>query len=601
MSKEINVSGSAQDIHHAFASFFEEPRIFPYAYWLSRRLQEGHTCLDLGEKNEETASLNAATARKITSLVSDGSTVKPFVLEGNRLYFHRYYDYESQILSGIHRLLHAGQASFAERCAALNKQSALIADLQSGVDDASLPPAELIDWQLITALQAVTGNFTICTGGPGTGKTTTVARILTLLYSIDPTLRITLTAPTGKAAVRMEESLKKTPLKLPDTVQQHLQKLNSSTLHRLLRKIPDSVRFRHDQENPLPYDVIIVDEASMIDAPLFARLLNAVPSDARLIMLGDNNQLASVEAGSVLGDVCKAAGKLNSFTADQAKFLNGFISDKRCQLSSEYFTKNASALNGRVIELQRSRRFTSAGGIGKLSRVMLHNDSAELKKIIAEGQTPEYVIDTTGDPKIFESFIAGYEAFIREPDIATALEKLNQLRVLVTVREGDLGLHAINKKIENFLKSRKLIRTGPEYYENRPVLVTRNNPLLELMNGDVGIVRMDSEKQMRVYFPDAEKGIRAVVPEQLTHVQTLWAMTIHKSQGSEYGQVLVILPDDVDNKLLTRELLYTAITRARDRVVIQGKEEIILAAAATAVKRASGIADRFSAYQSRKS
>ena len=586
------------DIHNAFASFFEDQRIFSYAYWLSRRLQEGHTCLDLSEKNEESAGLSASTVRKITSLVSDGNTVKPFVLEGSRLYFHRYYDYESQILAGIHRLLHAGQASFAERCTLLKERYELVADLQSAIDNPALPPAEMIDWQLIAAIQAVTGNFTICTGGPGTGKTTTVARILSLLYSIDPTLRIALTAPTGKAAVRMEESLKNTPLELPEAVRQHLQKLNSFTLHRLLGKIPESVRFRHDQENPLPYDVIIVDEASMIDAPLFARLLSAVSPDARLILLGDNNQLASVEAGSVLGDICKAAGKLNRFTSAQAEFLNGFISDTRCQLAPEYITSHSAALSGRVIELQRSRRFTGTGGIGKLSRALLRNDTSELKKIIAEGHTPEYVIDTTGNAEIFESFITGYEAFIREPDIALALEKLNQLRVLVTVREGDLGLNAINKKIENFLKSRKLIRTGPEYYENRPVLVTRNNPLLGLVNGDVGIVRMDTEKQLRVFFPDADKGVRAVVPEQLTHVQTLWAMTIHKSQGSEYGQVLVVLPDDVENKLLTRELLYTAITRARTRVVIQGKEEIVLAAAATEVKRASGIVDRFNQDQS---
>jgi exodeoxyribonuclease V alpha subunit len=348
----------------------------------------------------------------------------------------------------------------------------------------------------------------------------------------------------------------------------------------------------------LPYDVIIVDEASMIDAPLFARLLSAVSPDARLILLGDNNQLASVEAGSVLGDICKAAGKLNRFTTAQAEFLNAFISDARCQLAPEYITSHGVALSGRVIELQRSRRFTGTGGIGKLSRALLRNDTSELKKIISEGHTPEYVIDTTGNAQIFESFISGYEAFIREPDIVLALEKLNQLRVLVTVREGDLGLNAINKKIENFLKSRKLIRTGPEYYENRPVLVTRNNPLLGLVNGDVGIVRMDAEKQLRVFFPDSDKGVRAVVPEQLTHVQTLWAMTIHKSQGSEYGQVLVVLPDDVENKLLTRELLYTAITRARTRVVIQGKEEIVLAAAATEVKRASGIVDRFNQDQS---
>ena len=333
------------DIHNAFASFFEDQRIFSYAYWLSRRLQEGHTCLDLSEKNEETAGLSASTVRKITNLVSDGRTVKPFVLEGSRLYFHRYYDYESQILVGIHRLLHAGQASYTKRCTLLKERSALVADLQSAIDNPALPPAEMIDWQLIAAIQAVTGNFTICTGGPGTGKTTTVARILSLLYSIDPTLRIALTAPTGKAAVRMEESLKNTPLELPEAVRQHLQKLNSFTLHRLLGKIPESVRFRHDQENPLPYDVIIVDEASMIDAPLFARLLSAVSPDARLILLGDNNQLASVEAGSVLGDICKAAGKLNRFTSAQAEFLNGFISDTRCQLAPEYITSYSTALS----------------------------------------------------------------------------------------------------------------------------------------------------------------------------------------------------------------------------------------------------------------
>ncbi|MBM3176835.1 MAG: exodeoxyribonuclease V subunit alpha [Bacteroidetes bacterium] len=576
------------DLHESFASFFPDGRIRPWASRLSRRLEEGHICLPLDA--QELGSI-----KKIRSLVGSGTETKPFMVDGNRLYFHRYFSYETTIIKSIHRLIDQEADLRSVRLEQLEQVKSLIETLQADDSDAeSLTANERIDWQLIAAIQACLNNFTIVTGGPGTGKTTTVAKILAILYTIHPELSVALTAPTGKASVRMLESLQSTPLSIPDAIREKFSKLTSSTIHRLLKTIPDSVRFRHHQAQPLSFDVIVVDEASMIDVPLFAKLLDAVAPSTRIIFLGDNNQLASVEAGSVLGDVCRCTD-INQFTASEIQCFNQYIQPKTHQITDSHASRKLNKLTGHVVELRRSRRFNERSGIGQLSRAVITNQSDMLRALIQSGKSNQIHIDTKSGDDVFENFISGYETYIKTEDIQEALNKLNSLRVLVTVREGDRGLNAINLRIEKYLAAKNLIhhRTS-EFYENRPVLVTQNNNLLGLVNGDVGIVRKNKDGKLRVYFGDAHGGLREFQPEYLSNVQTLFAMTIHKSQGSEYNKVLVVLPDNADNKLLTRELLYTAITRAKDSVVLQGTEEIILTAAAAGVQRSSGIAERFS-------
>ncbi len=594
------------DVHLQFASFFEEERLQPYAYLLSKRMQEGHICIHPSDirkyKNEIPFEFTPESGLlyKLPQYVSTRpDRIAPFVLHNDRLYLQRYFSYETKILQSIQELVLEESTTLQERLEQLNELKPFIENLQANASNTGLPPNEKPDWQLIAAIQAVLHNFSIITGGPGTGKTTTVAKILAILYTLQPDLRVALAAPTGKAAVRMAESLKQTNLKLPDSITEKFQTLSPSTIHRLLKYIPGSVYFRYNASNPIPYDVIIVDEASMIDVPLFAKLLDAVPKNSRIIFLGDKNQLASVEAGSMLGDLCRTLPQTNILSLATARFINGFISDHDRQIP-ETFTGNQTAfLSEHIIELQRSHRFNSMGGIGLLSKAIIRNDQPALQSILTAEPEPEVRIDNQYTESIFDEFVMGYEAYIREPDIQLALAKMNELRVLVAVREGERGLYTINRKIELALKKRGLLQTDEEFYENRPIIVTKNNKDLQLFNGDVGIIRRDKDNIVRAWFEDSNKKIRSVMPAYIAHAETVFAMTIHKSQGSEYDNVLVLLPENAENKLLTRELLYTAVTRAKSSVIIQSTKEILLNTAQAEVQRASGIRERFEQMNNR--
>jgi exodeoxyribonuclease V alpha subunit len=416
--------------------------------------------------------------------------------------------------------------------------------------------------------------------------------VLSILYTHNPATRVALAAPTGKAAVRMAESLKQTALSLDPSIKNIFEKLIPSTLHRLLTYIPDSVHFKHNKDNPLPYDVIIVDEASMIDVPLFSKLLNAIRSGARIILLGDRNQLASVEAGSLLSDLCKCMEHVNGLSADHIQLINHFIQDKERRVSDTYQTTSKHPLIGHIIELQRSHRFTSNSGIGKLSKAIITNDSNTLKDIIYQNTDTAITIDQEYNKNIFDTFVEGYEEYILEKDIAKALQKLGSLRVLVAVKDGEQGLYRVNTKIEDALRNRGLIRKDHIFYEHRPIIVTKNNKDLNLYNGDIGIIRKDDNGNLKAWFEDSDGKLRSIIPAYLTEAETVFAMTIHKSQGSEYNHILVILPDNSENRLLTRELLYTAVTRAKTNVIIQAREKMILSTAAAEVQRGSGIEER---------
>lgn len=250
-------------------------------------------------------------------------------------------------------------------------------------------------------------------------------------------------------------------------------------------------------------------------------------------------------------------------------------------------------MTGHVIELLRSHRFSGTSGIGRLSRAIIQNDKDILKDVTGQQWNEAVQIDKAYDADFFQEFISGYEEYIREPDISKALEKFNKLRVLVAVRDGEQGLYAINKRIEDYLRRKGLIRRDSDFYENKPIIVTKNNPDLGLFNGDVGIIRRDENDILRAWFPDSEKGIRPVLPAYISDSETVFAMTIHKSQGSEYENVLVILPDKEEHRLLTRELLYTAVTRAKKTVCIQAREATVFNTCEAEVKRSSGIAFRF--------
>lgn len=592
------------DVHQQFAEYFNVPVLKPYAYLLSKKISEGHICLHLDKLTDADTDpelpafcnnmVSGSEPLKSAPLVGhDGNDKEPFVLYQDRLYLQRYFRYETIFLNRIHKFLETEKTLLNDRIDILKKQKELILslfDTKNEVADDNTPA----DWQLAAAITGVLNNFTIITGGPGTGKTTTVAKILAILFNIDPSLKVALAAPTGKAAARMAESLRNTKLPVDQALKDKLESLSPSTIHRLLKSKKDNPYFHHDAENPLNYDVVIVDESSMIDIALFAKLLDAIGPDTRLILLGDKDQLASVEAGSLFGDLCQAQEQLNLFAADRISLINSFISDTRQHIpGSQISTDTDHPLFQHLVELRHSHRFTGHKGIGKFSRAIIRNDRVVLEEFLHAGHDEQVVIDPAYSKELFQQFVAGYEDFIKEKDTIQALHKLNNLRVLCAVREGEYGLYATNKAIEKYLYDKKLIKINAEFYENRPVILTRNYYEHNLFNGDTGIIRPDDKGVMMAWFEDSTGTLKAVLPGYLTEAQTVFAMTIHKSQGSEFNKVLVVLPLNTNVAILTRELVYTAVTRARTMVYVQSSSTVLLEAAARSVERASGIANRF--------
>jgi exodeoxyribonuclease V alpha subunit len=593
------------NVHQQFAEFFKSEALKPFAFLVSKKLSEGHICIQVNDAAKELEEIpfydpnlayaNAARLKEEPLVTVKDGEKQPFVLHNNRLYLQRYFNYETQILNRIKTFVESEKSQIEKRVKELTPHTDLIKSLFNGAafTECSIP-AENIDWQLVAAVSGVLNNFTIITGGPGTGKTTTVAKILAILYTINPDLKVALAAPTGKAAVRMAESLKASALDVTEGIKEKFQTLSPGTIHRLLKFIPDSPYFKHNKDNPVNYDVVIVDESSMIDVALFAKLLDAIGPETKLILLGDKDQLASVEAGSLFGDLCKTQSGLEVLSPERAGLINLLITHPQRQISSDHILKGAGhILSNHIIELKRSHRFTSDIGIGKFSKAIIRNDTVALQEYLENNQDVQVTIDTKYENGLFEEFAEGYAHYIKEPDIKKALQKLNQLRVLCAVREGEQGLYSLNTAIENYLRRKKMINKNSEYYENRPIIVTRNYYSLGLFNGDVGIIRADENGVLKAWFEDSNNELKSVLPGYVAESETVFAMTIHKSQGSEYDKVFVVLPDNINIPILTRELLYTAVTRAKSKVIVQASEAVILHTAEGVVERASGIMERF--------
>lgn len=583
------------DVHLQFASFFKNSTLQPYAYLVSKKLSEGHICINLDdiEKDWEQlppyfaqAKLNVKYLLNDNLVSKDIASKQPFILFSNRLYLQRYEQYEREIFTQILSFLNQKVDVIKQKENSIKEQSNYLRSLFNRSINA------LPNWQFAAVISAFINQFTIITGGPGTGKTTTVAKILALLFQLNPNLKVALAAPTGKAAARMAESLKNASEQVDEKVRENFMALQPSTLHRLLGYIPDSPYFKHGKEFPLLHDVVIIDESSMIDAALFAKLLNAIGSKTKLILLGDKDQLASVEAGSLFGDLCLAKAAINHFSIDRLALINETIANED-QLIPKSEITNSHALQGHIIELKYSHRFKSDEGIGKLSKAIINNEEQALADFINHQKNAQVEIYTDYSTKAFEEFISGYQDYIQEKDIKTAFQKLNKLRVLCATREGEQGLYSINKKIEDFLRGKNLLNTLEEFYEHRPIMVTSNNYQLNLFNGDIGIIRKDENGILRAHFESSDGEIFTVLPGLLSKVETVFAMTIHKSQGSEFNHVLISLPPVEEMNILTRELLYTGVTRAKNKVVILGSEALILQTAKAQVQRASGIQDRF--------
>ncbi|MCU8002752.1 MULTISPECIES: exodeoxyribonuclease V subunit alpha [unclassified Shewanella] len=654
---------------------------------LSQQLSSQHSCLVLAhivplnpmaEQNSHckiTLSLEALTETLQTfDAVGQAGSNKPLIFDNGRLYLQRYHQFETSVAAALIRLSGSVSKHLSEE--ASHQEQTQTAKLRSLLDQ--LFPANVlaphalttnvltnsedtapIDWQKVATATALGKKLSVITGGPGTGKTTTVTKLL-LLLQMESQQEIRLVAPTGKAAARLSESIKASKARLAKELSAHADvgALNrnsqdfltalgripeeASTLHRLLGVIPNSPHFRHHQGNPLRLDLLIVDEASMVDLPMMYKLLSALPEHASLILLGDQDQLASVEAGAVLADICaglKIPVDPNNFAQNNiasnspALWQMRYSKEQAQRLSAltgfelTPYISDAPKLGDSLCMLMHSHRFKGDAGIGLLASAVNRADLQGILQVWQQGpaelswlehsmivsQTQAKVSEpanNVGLNLLLEQACQQYGTYLsalnsdtsnsdlsKRPSTADIIERFNQYRILCAMRSGDYGVEGINQYVTQALANAKLIKPLQEFYLGRPIIIQSNDYNLGLFNGDIGLILQDEDKPERLmaHFIKADGSLLKVLPARLPSHETCYAMTVHKSQGSEFSRVALVLPPSpslAQWQLLTKELVYTAITRAKVHFTCLGTQHVFERASSQATQRASGLADR---------
>ena len=598
----------------AFARFVARGAPEPHAMLLhhsallvSAERSQGNSCVDLaahtGQSSPDPASAFVypgiddwctqllASGRCVTAnqLLVDAHTLTPLVLDGTRLYLHRHFAAERRLAAAVRARLTVAPAH------ELDESVTLFRTLFPGA-------ATAVDWQAVAAVAALRSPLVFVTGGPGTGKTTVAARLLALLLQRDHTLDIAVAAPTGRAAARLTEAIgaavRREGLKTPEGA-----KLPSvgNTLHRLLGYMPWSEQFRFHAGNPLPHDVVIVDEASMVDVLMMDALFAALRPAARLIVLGDPDQLASVDTGFVLGDVARAARVAGGACPDTHSDALGNDYARLSGGRADWLETqpHTGALRDAVVRLRVSHRFGARSGIGALARATQEGDADAALAVLLDDAHPDVALDgmsaargtATGTStgahaaQLLGPLVPFIEQYLAMEQADDALAALARFRLLCALREGDMGVVGLNALVEQWLTAQGRDATGG--YNHRPVLITANDVGMQLFNGDVGMtLAVDGVPMVHFRLPDG--GVRSLPPARLPAHETAWAMTVHKSQGSEFDHVRFVLPA-TDNRLLTRELVYTGVTRAKASVSLVGTADIVRAAIQRSVARASGL------------
>jgi exodeoxyribonuclease V alpha subunit len=503
---------------------------------LSMTLAAGDSCLPVSK--DETDLIQRSGLNGVGEM--------PLQVWQGRLYLQRFAEYEQSLALNVARL--------AVQSTQLARDDSFLASLFGEKDE------QETDWQRLSAERALEQNFLIISGGPGTGKTTTVVKILALLLSASrQKLRIGLAAPTGKAAMRLQESIVASArhLSLPASILKNIPE-QAATLHRLLGVKHFSPFFRHNKSHPLSFDVVVVDEASMVDLALMAKLVDALRPGSRLILLGDKNQLASVESGTVLADMI-------------------------------------SALPENTVELQKSYRFDE--GIKGFAEAVNRGNARQAWELL-ESAKPANVALLQEDLAEYGGRI--YCRYMKAVYKADTVEEYRELfallhsfKILCAVRHGSSGVSGVNVLIEQYLTEKGYDCFASDYYSGRPVMITRNDYGLDLYNGDMGICLPDpgNPEVMKVWFERSDGRLQGLLPRRISHCETVYALTIHKSQGTEIGEVLVVLPEQ-ESDLVTRELIYTAVTRARQCVKVKSSRPVFDRAVAGKIERHSGLAQR---------
>lgn len=539
-------------------------------------VQEGHACADLAALADDGVEIDLGALQR-SPVVGSGEHPTPLVLQNTRLYLYRYWRYE--------RRLAARLAQLNQPIEDLDRAAARIELDSLFVADAAITP----NWQKVAAATALARRLCVISGGPGTGKTTTVVRILAAALSLHrgaQPLRIAIAAPTGKAATRLKSSIQTQLSRMQlraDIVERLLTE--AYTLHRLLGVRPGRVGFRHDALNPLPYDLVVVDEASMIDLALAAKLVDALLPDARLILLGDKDQLASVEAGAVYAELSAHIERDVAWCESLAA-----LSGETLVASDE----TTSSLSNGVVWLSHAYRFDAASGIAPLAAAINRGDVSEVRACLAAEQGPVWETLLPSSATLAATLSKGYESYVdavnRGATPAEVLLIFDRYRVLCATKLGPCGSEALARQIAQHLR-RAMPVTGAshQWYAGRAVMITDNDYALRLFNGDVGIALPDEHQRLLVYFA-TDDGVRAIAPGRLGQVSTAFALTVHKSQGSEFGNIDVVIEPTLARGL-TRELLYTAVTRARESVRLWCPDDLLEAGVRSRVQRRSSLLD----------
>ncbi len=574
------------------------------AAFASAAVQAGHTCVDLwrlaGRRfvNADGESLDGLTLPSAEAwkdelmaspLVMPGDAPaeaepRPLVLDARgRLYLKRYFDYEAAL----------AEALLARRDPpAETLEPVALAQSIERLFPASDARGAL---QRVAALVFLRRRLTVISGGPGTGKTYTVAKALVLLQEQAlatgrPLHRILLAAPTGKAAQRLGDAIRDTLASLAVEPERLAIPTQASTLHRALGfQASKPTRFRRDARHPLPEDVVVVDEASMVDLALMTKLVRAVRPDARLLLLGDKDQLASVEAGAILSDIYAGAGQ------GVSRALRREIGDFAGMRLPEASAHTEPGLQDGMVHLTESHRFDDDGGIAALARAVNAGDGPAALEVLGRGGAVS-LVPVAGRRELEEvlgALVAEKLGDLREGSPAERLARLDRFRVLAAHRRGPFGVAGLNAFVAAALGRCGRLEPRGSFYDGRPVIVVANDYDSGLFNGDVGVLAsVSASAPLRAWFRGETTGaLRELSPARLPQHETAFALSVHKSQGSECSEVVFVLPER-PSPVLTRELVYTAVTRARKKVTILGSESVLRHAVATRVERASGLADR---------
>ncbi len=573
------------------------------ASWLvSQRLEQGHVCLDLraasgcrfyfpGQAQPVMAPGYAHWLKALyaSSVVGQPSEFCPLILDKKgRLYLQRYWRYEHSLAQAIAARIRPDKLGLKVN----------VEKLKEGVQ--KLFPAAVNnepDWQRVAAINSVLRRFCVISGGPGTGKTTTVIKLLILMVqqTISP-LRIVLGAPTGKAAARLQDSIRraKKSLAIDKNILNQIPD-NAETLHRLLGITPGLVPQRRKKN--LVADVVIIDEVSMIDLSMMVKLIENLPINCRLILLGDQNQLSSINAGSVLSDLCQNIGSYSATLAQKIKQISGDLIPVNNNLDS--------AIQDSVMVLKKSYRFKKNSGIEKLARYTLLGDvtsfCCELKKPLSIDIC--WLGEKGGNNEVDErarlaiELTAGYQSYFQGVKNNAVPQKLffsfNRFRILAAHRHGLTGVEGLNDLTEKIFQKQCSTSIDDEWYVGRPVMILENNEFVDLANGDVGLVlrSVEHNNELRVFFENSRGGMTVLHPQRLPRHETAFAITVHKSQGSEFEKLMFVLPEE-DMPILNRELVYTAITRAQKKIVLSGSEHLFIQILKRRGVRNSGLVDQ---------